>query len=123
VWDDADADGLQGPSEPGLVGVEVALLNATGQQVLALATTAGGGYYTFTSVSSGTYVVSFTLPLNGLFTIHEAAGGGQPALDSNPDPATGATAPFALAAGEANLSIDAGIRLLTGRLFFPSVFR
>lgn len=57
VWDDSNADGLQGVSETGLAGIWVTLWTPGGVQV-ASGPTDGLGYYSFTDLTSGNYVVT-----------------------------------------------------------------
>jgi hypothetical protein len=64
VWLDDNADGVQDSGEAGINGVTVQLLDGTGN-VLASATTAGDGNYSFDNLSAGTYSVrvdTATLP-------------------------------------------------------------
>ncbi len=116
VWLDVNGDGLFGSpivdrpeflSEPGLAGVTVTLLNGSGA-VLQSTTTDPNGLYALTNLGPGTYVLSFTLPPGYLFTTQNAFGNTQDGNDSDVDPATGATAPFALGMGEVAGSIDGG---------------
>ena len=61
VWDDLDGDGLQDAGEPGLDGVTVNLLDATGTTLLDSTVTSGGGAYSFPVGPAG-YVVQFVAP-------------------------------------------------------------
>ena len=97
-----------GACEPGVDGVTVSLLNANGV-VIATTTTSNGGHYTFTNVAPGTYVVSFTLPSGYWFTLMDALTNTAETVDSDANPLTGATAPFVLGSGQANMNIDAGL--------------
>lgn len=76
VWHDVNADGLQGDvaDEPGIAGVQVRLLDSEDNPVTAdidgntfgvggVLTTDSDGYYNFTNLSPGTYVVE-VLPSN-----------------------------------------------------------
>jgi len=105
VWEDLNADGVQDVGEPGVGGVVVTLTDCAGGD-LQSTTTASDGTYSFTNLAAGSYCVRFVPPATCGLT--GMAVGGDPARDSNADPATGLTAPVALAAGEANLTIDAG---------------
>jgi len=106
VWHDADLDGLQNAGELGLAGVTVTLYDASGA-VAATTVTDANGYYGFTGLAAGTYQVGFSTPEGYVFS---AAGQGlDPALDSNPDPATGRTADIVLVAGQHDSTIDAGL--------------
>ncbi len=79
VFFDADSDGLQGPTEPGLRGIKVDLydpgldgLCGTADDVFqATTTTDGGGYYLFSGLSDGPYCVDVdesTLPPGATLT-------------------------------------------------------
>ena len=64
VWNDANGNGIQDAGEAGINGVTVQLLDAA-NNLVATATTAGDGNYTFTSLAAGTYtvrIVAATLP-------------------------------------------------------------
>lgn len=60
VWLDLDNDGLIGPAETGLGGVEIVLTGTdrNGQGVQMTATTAADGSYAFVGLLPGTYVVT-----------------------------------------------------------------
>lgn len=112
VWEDLDGDGLQDDDEPGLPGVVVRL---TGTDVDAnpvdlTTTTDADGAYVFAGLASGTYEVTFApdgLPADWTFTQQHV--GDDSSLDSDADPTTGASGPFALAASTVDHSRDAGI--------------
>ena len=64
VWNDVDGDGVQDPSELGLAGVTVELVDSNGD-VVATEVTSSSGDYLFENVYPGTYtvrVVPSTLP-------------------------------------------------------------
>lgn len=116
VWDDQDHDGLQDLGEPGLDGTSVTLLDAAGAPVTVDGTgaplvpqvTAGGGAYHFGDLSPGTYRVQFSdLPPGAVLTLRGGSAGD--GTDSDPDPVTGITGDVVLAAGEDDLTIDAGV--------------
>ena len=82
VWFDGNGDGVQDAGEAGINGVTVQLLDA-GSNVIATATTAGDGNYTFNGLAGGSYtvrVVASTLPagvvetydLDGVATANQA---------------------------------------------------
>ncbi len=56
VWTDSDRDGVRDPSEPGVVGVTVTLIDEDGETV-ATTTTAADGTYLFPDLVPGRYVV------------------------------------------------------------------
>ncbi|QQR83574.1 DUF2341 domain-containing protein [Candidatus Peregrinibacteria bacterium] len=117
VWIDADADGIQDGGETGLDGVTVSLYadadldgiaepGADDGAAVSSTTTAGGGAYSFTSVTAGDYFVVFTNP--GGYTFSSQDQGGDDTVDSDANTSTGATAVFSLA-GTNIISVDAGI--------------
>jgi uncharacterized repeat protein (TIGR01451 family) len=62
VWYDANNDGYLDAGEVGAPGVEVRLYDGTGTTLLMTTTTDASGYYTFTGLVSGTYVVEIVPP-------------------------------------------------------------
>ena len=60
IWEDTNNNGLVDSGEPALDGVTVTLLDENGAVVAT--TTTSSGYYTFTGLISGTYVISVTPP-------------------------------------------------------------
>lgn len=114
VWEDADGDGVQDDGELGLPDVSVRLTgtDVSGNAVDLTTTTGADGAYLFAGLASGSYEVTFGaggLPVNWTFTTRRA--GGDAALDSDADPATGRTGPIALAANTVDHTWDAGIRI------------
>ncbi len=106
VWNDLDADGVQDTGEPGVADVYVELFNQAGDLVGATLTDTNG-LYRFTGLSAGSYSVGFTAPSGFAFTSLNA--GGDPARDSDANPATGRAAYTSLAAGESDMTWDAGL--------------
>ena len=82
VWRDLNNDGLVSAGEPGLDGVTVRLLNATGTSVLATQATAAGGFYLFTGLTPGDYVVEVVTPAGH---VSSSGGGTEPASDPDND--------------------------------------
>jgi SdrD B-like domain/Secretion system C-terminal sorting domain len=112
VWNDVNGNGVQDAGEPGIAGVTVTLYAGDGTTVIATTTTDGAGNYIFTNLDAGNYVVGFSnLPAGYVFTTQNA--GTDVTKDSNPNTGTGKTAPITLAAGEINLTIDAGLKAST----------
>jgi len=77
-------NGIQDGTEPGIAGVTVRLLDATGNTLIATTTTDANGYYRFDSLPPGTYVVEIAAgnfgvgqPLNGLIS--------SPVTNNNPN--------------------------------------
>jgi SdrD B-like domain len=120
VWLDVNSDGVQQPDEPA-ASATVSLLTVAGN-VVATTNTDATGHYQFTQLRGGRYRLQFTnLPAHHALT--GRAAGTDPALDSDPDPATGLTPVFVLAQGAPNLvpaaeanasSIDFENRTLNG---------
>lgn len=109
VWNDVNGNGVQDAGEPGVAGVTVILYAGDGTTVIGTTTTDGAGNYIFTNLDAGNYVVGFSnLPAGFAFTTQNV--GADPTKDSNPNTGTGKTAAITLAAGEINLTIDAGIK-------------
>ena len=107
VWCDANGNGIQDTNEAGVAGVTVDLLNAAGTSILAVTTTNASGLYRFTNLAAGTYEVKFVAPTGEKFTL--ATQGTNGGVDSNPNASTGVTGPITLAAGQTDLTIDAGL--------------
>ncbi|MBN9518394.1 carboxypeptidase regulatory-like domain-containing protein, partial [bacterium] len=105
VWHDLNANGVQDVGEPGIPGVTVSLLDATGTTVLQSTATDSNGYYGFT-VAPGTYVVQFVSPA-GYPAASPKDQGADDTRDSDADTG-GKTGPYTLASGETNLTVDAG---------------
>jgi hypothetical protein len=110
VWEDLNMDGIQDAGEPGVPGVPVNLWKGCPpDMVIAQATTDANGGYLFTGLEPGDYTVQFELPNGYEFTLRDQ--GTDDTVDSDPDPTTGITGCYTLAAGETNLTVDAGIHL------------
>lgn len=110
VWIDSDGDGLQDPGETGLNGVTVRRLSADGSSVLDTTTTVtnGGqpGYYEFTGVPDGDYLIEFITPGDYVFSPQDNPTGGTND-DSDANPSNGRAA--VNVAGADDLTIDAGM--------------
>ncbi len=107
VWNDINQNGIQDNGEPGIEGVDVRLLDCSNNIVLATVVTDQNGGYLFDDLDAGDYFVEFKLKSG--FTFSPSLQGDDRAADSNPDPTTGKTACITLAAGENNLTLDAGM--------------
>jgi len=92
VWEDTNNNGVIDAGEPSLPGVPVALLS-TGGTVLSTTATNAAGFYTFTNLISGTYVISVTPPTGMLSSVGQDAGD---ATDNNDNGAPSAGAPLGL---------------------------
>lgn len=137
VWRDDDNDGIQDSGEPGVAGITVTLYQngtdgnpgTTDDVVIGTTVTDAYGNYLFDNLSASTnnatqYNVAFTLPSNYQFTtqtntqttgssnatnLTNITGGSTAANGSDASATTGRTGSFWLAAGEAELTVDAGI--------------
>jgi hypothetical protein len=113
VWVDTDGDGLLNNGEIGLPGATVYLIDNTGA-VIDSATTNGSGNYLFDKLQPGTYSVGFKYPAG--YNPTTQTGTTDNNTDNNSDAATTpnangmyVTAPVALAPGENNMTVDAGV--------------
>ena len=106
VWDDLDGDGIQDGSEVGIDGVIVRLIDPSDNSVITTDTTTGGGFYEFTDLLEGDYIVEFVTPTN--YIASPQTSGLDNTVDSNIDTTTARTATIALRPGETNDTIDAG---------------
>ncbi|NJN16429.1 MAG: DUF11 domain-containing protein [Oscillochloris sp.] len=107
VWVDLNSDGLQDANETGVSGVTVELLDAA-NTVLATDSTDFYGAYGFTGLAGGDYRLRFSnLPAG--YTITTRDVGGDDALDSDVNPATGETILITLPTGAVDLTWDMGL--------------
>jgi hypothetical protein len=106
VWSDADDDGIQDPGEPGIAGVTVRLfedLDGDGvfDDLVATTTTRSDGFYLFTGLAPGEYVVQVVdgtgTPLDG----YTVTSGPQSQGSSR-------SAPITVAGGDVFLNADFG---------------
>lgn len=127
VWYDNDQDGLQSPSElsQGVNNVTVMLITpgpdgffGTSDDITkATTTTNSAGFYQFSCVTPGQYVVMFSLPSGYEFTAKDNAVNDCKDSDAG---ANGKTAPFTVTAGQANIEcIDAGIHVICVNVTYP----
>ena len=117
VWLDTNKNGVQDPTETGVASVTATLCDATSGTVISTTLTDATGFYSFTGLNPGTYVVKFTAPTGTTFTT--PLSGTSTAFDSNVSSVTaqkGSTAPVSLSAGENNLTIDAGLIPVLGSI-------
>lgn len=110
VWLDENGNGLQDYREPLIPGVKLTLLrvHADGTMTEAAVTESDRyGYYSFESLRPGMYVIRVEKEEGDILTFSFGAPLGE--IDSDVDPETGVTAPFALQSGQALRSIDVGL--------------
>jgi choice-of-anchor A domain-containing protein len=114
VWVDTNGNGLQdeGTSTP-LDGVTVSIFadnDANGVAdgaALATQITGANGLYNFTDLCAGNYVISFSTKAGYSRTI-QLNTTNKDATDSDPNQSTGFTGTIPVAAGENDMSVDAG---------------
>ena len=106
VWDDTNCNGIQDAGELGLGNVTVNLLDNLGN-IFATTTTDAGGLYTFTNLPAGNYAIEVILPAGLMFSPQNQ--GGDVNLDSDVDVITGRSVLFTIAAGQIDISRDAGV--------------
>ncbi len=105
VWEDSDADDLQGVGETGVPGVNIYLYDDDGEDQLASTTSDNNGNYSF-MVQPGSYTIRSERPPNNFFSDQDAGGDG---VDSDVDPATGFTDPFDVVDADID-TIDIGLQ-------------
>ncbi|MGV8867199.1 MAG: SdrD B-like domain-containing protein [Janthinobacterium svalbardensis] len=105
VWEDNNYNGVQDAGELGVAGVKVNLLNAS-NQIIATTTTNASGNYLFDNHVAGSYKVAVVRPSGFYYT---KANVGNDASDSDVDTSTGRSGLINLAAGQNDMSWDAGI--------------
>ena len=107
VWFDADKNGEQTKGEVGLSGVKVELFDGQ-NKLLSSTTTDGEGFYHFSQLEAGEYVVKFSTKEGYSLTKKEKEGV-LPSLNSDANPKTGLSNVITLSTDEENLNIDAGM--------------
>jgi hypothetical protein len=114
VWDDLNRDGVQAPGELPISGIPVDLQGAgpdgifgTGDDLALSTTTAADGSFSFLLLPPGSYRVEYTPPAS--FVLSPSGVGGDPTVDSDPDPISAVTGDIALDSGEVATDIDAGM--------------
>jgi large repetitive protein len=112
VWYDNDNDGVQDAGETGVANVKVYLKDGT-NTIIDSTQTDALGLYIFNSLDAGVYSVLFepaSLPAGYTFTSQNS--GTDDELDGDESP-LGQTGTYTLAAGDRNMSVDAGVVNLT----------
>ncbi|HYS54652.1 MAG TPA: SdrD B-like domain-containing protein, partial [Thermoanaerobaculia bacterium] len=106
IWNDRNANGIQEPGEPGIGGVSVSLLSASGT-VLRTSSTDANGTYRFGDLDPGSYAVRVIPPPGFSFSPSDA--GDDDARDSDYDTNFDRTAFISVIAGDNVTSLDAGL--------------
>ncbi len=108
VWKDLNKNGIQDEGEPGIKDITVKLYSCADVYIKEVKTDASGNYL-FNNLIPGSYKVLVQLPDDYLFSLKDQ--GSDDAKDSDIDPTTWKSDCITLAAGENNLTIDAGMYL------------
>lgn len=109
VWHDLNGDGIRETSEPFMSEFNMTLKGTTsgGQEIEITAYTGLNGYYAFTNLEPGNYMVIIENPFNdGSFTIRDQDEADF--LDSDIDPQTGESEIIVLTENQDIVTIDAG---------------
>lgn len=110
VWLDTNGNGLQDYREPLIPGVRLTLLRAEADGTLVEAAETESdryGYYSFEALRPGMYVLRVEAEAGDTLTF--SFGAPLDEIDSDVDPETGMTAPFALQSGQVLRRIDVGM--------------
>lgn len=108
VWEDSNSDGVQDAGESGISGITVNIYTSSDLITPADTTvTDGSGYYEFTGLEPGDYVIE-VVPASFTITTQDVAAAGD-AFDSDIDTGTGRTGIITLTSSEVNSSVDAGL--------------
>jgi uncharacterized repeat protein (TIGR01451 family) len=114
VWNDLNANGIQDANEPGITGVTVNLRKCDLPAVIASTTTGADGFYQFTGLTPGEYIVEFRTPTGfAVTTANVGDGVDDSATDSDAVNLSGdgmgyGTVCIPLASGAIELKVDAG---------------
>ncbi len=107
IWYDTNENGIQDNGETGVANVDVKLFDCNDNLINATQTDNNGNYL-FSDVPAGSYKVEFVLPSGYVFTTKDA--GNDDTVDSDVNP-NGQTDCFTLAAGQNDMTRDAGIHI------------
>jgi hypothetical protein len=113
VWADIDSDGIQDLGEPGVENIQVNLLDNAGNPVMdggspVTTTTDGNGYYIFSGLDNGSYMIEVILPGGGVtFSPQNALGDDE--VDSDVNTSTGRSIAVALNGGVIIDNVDIGL--------------
>ncbi len=121
TWIDSDGDGVQDPGELPLAGVLIELIDPVTGQVIATTVSDVDGFYEFSNLPDGEYIVRFTLdpdnPTHAPLAPTPANEGADDEDDSDADPFTGMTGIISL---DPNGVIDTAVEDLSVEAGFTS---
>lgn len=110
VWFDADGNGIMDGNEGGVADVAVKLLDEDGEAIADKTTTTdANGFYSFTGLDSGKYMVQFTAPDGQAFTATDGGSATEFGNDLDADQ-NGRTSLFEIGIGHNERRVDAGLR-------------
>jgi predicted secreted protein len=104
---DMKKDGIFNAGDLPVIGAKVSLLDGNGN-IIGSATTDINGKYLFTNLPAGSYIVRFPVTLADGSTLIAPNTGTDTTVDSDANLTTGTSTKINLAAGQNNLTIDAG---------------
>lgn len=110
VFMDTNGNGLQDYKEPLVPGVRITLLHVQqdgSMEEYAATVSDEYGYYRFSALRPGTYVVRLDAQPGDVLTVHFGEPLGE--IDSDLDPETGLSDPIALRSGQTLLNVDIGL--------------
>jgi uncharacterized repeat protein (TIGR01451 family) len=117
VWSDSNGNGIQDPGEPGLAGVEMALVSGSGADgiygtsddpVVATTSTLPNGRYYFTNVSPGEYVVVANVGTDGIPGSGDEELSGYTVTAGPQSPGMNVSTPITVTGGDVYLEADFG---------------
>jgi hypothetical protein len=108
VWYDTNSNGVQDDGEDGTPNIPVTLLDSTCTVEMGHTTTDNDGLYHFTNLEPGSYCVKFDISSVASVYNFSPKDVGNDAKDSDAD-SNGKTTSVTLAAGDNNLTLDAGL--------------
>jgi uncharacterized repeat protein (TIGR01451 family) len=106
VWMDLNGNGLQDDGPTGIDNVTVNLLDGNGNFITSTQTD-GTGFYQFTGLIPGSYIVEFDLPTGMVFT--NANQGNDDDIDSDANTTTGQSQVVTVVNGQQVTNVDAGM--------------
>jgi|GEM_PF-2638828 len=106
VWLDSDGDGYQDDNEPPVPNIRIELLDMNGE-LLASTVSDANGFYSFTNIPPGDYLITYEMPEGYGFAPYKASL--ETDRDSDIDPMTGRSDIISLLSGQVNESVDIGM--------------
>ncbi len=111
VWFDANIDGAQNNTEPGVSGAAVTLYDS-GSNPQSIAISDAAGLYQFLNLAPGNYHIGITSPFSHASFTAQNAGSASEATDSDVATGTGISDPVSLSSNEVHSDLDAGLQFM-----------